>query len=120
VATSTVQLTRSLGGTVGVTVLGAYLTNRLAGLLGTSGAGGGDISALLTPQGLATLGVGDVAFLRGELGDAIRTLFWAGAAVMTLATILAMRIEEIPVVRRRSHGAAAPAVPSSEVAPLGK
>ena len=50
VATSTMQLCRSLGGSIGVALLGALLTSRLAGALPDSNV---DSSALINPAALS-------------------------------------------------------------------
>jgi len=98
IATSLVQLTRSLGGTVGVTLLGAYMTARLAHVIMSGGAGHSDIAALLRPESLASLTPAEIENLRSELSGAMRGLFAAGAATMTIAAILSFRLENLPEV----------------------
>jgi MFS family permease len=92
VATSLVQLTRSLGGTIGVAVLGAYLVAQLGPLLG--GAGNGEITALVRPEALAALSADQATYLRERLADAMRGLFTFGALAMGVATLLALRLED--------------------------
>lgn len=103
VATSTVQLARSLGGTLGVTVLGAYLAVRLADFLG-NGAGGREIVALLRPEALTQLSAAEVEYLRTELADAIRVLFGVGAVVMAAAAVIAARMPRIEIGESRGWG----------------
>jgi EmrB/QacA subfamily drug resistance transporter len=93
-ATSLVQLTRSLGGTIGVAILGAYLVAQLGPLLGNSGAGHAEITALVRPDALASLTAEHAAYLRVQLADAMRGLFAFGAIAMGAATLLALRLEE--------------------------
>jgi hypothetical protein len=93
-ATSLVQLTRSLGGTIGVAILGAYLVAQLGPLLGSSGAGHAEITALVRPDALASLTAEHAAYLRAQLADAMRGLFAFGAIAMGAATLLALRLEE--------------------------
>ncbi len=95
VATSLVQLTRSLGGTIGVAVFGAYLVARLGPLLGGA-TGQAEITALLRPDALDTLSADQANYLRVQLADAIRGLFIFGAVAMSIATVLTLRIEERP------------------------
>jgi predicted MFS family arabinose efflux permease len=119
VATSLVQLTRSLGGTIGVTLLGAYMTARLVDVFATGGATHTDVSALLRPDALSTLSSTQVATLRVQLADTMRGLFAAGAVAMTAAAILSFRLENLPQVPagrmsffRRRSAAAVPAASS--------
>jgi predicted MFS family arabinose efflux permease len=95
VATSLVQLTRSLGGTIGVAVLGAYLVSQLGPQVGGS-AGQSEIVALLRPEALASLSVDQAAYLREQLATAMRGLFAFGALAMGIATVLTLRLEDRP------------------------
>jgi EmrB/QacA subfamily drug resistance transporter len=92
VATSLVQLTRSLGGAIGVALLGAYLVAQLGPLLGGSGAGHAEITSLVRPDALEALSAAQAAYLRAQLGDAMRGLFTFGALAMGAATLLALRL----------------------------
>lgn len=96
VATSLVQLTRTLGGALGVAALGAYLASRLFDLLG-SGGGAREIAALLRPEALAAMSPVDVAFLRAQLADALRGLFVVGAVAMAVATAVVRRLDEAAI-----------------------
>jgi EmrB/QacA subfamily drug resistance transporter len=96
VATSLVQLTRSLGGTIGVAVLGAYLIAQLGPVLAGSAAGQGEITALIRPDALASLSAAQASYLREQLAAAMRGLFTFGALAMGVATLLALRLEDRP------------------------
>jgi hypothetical protein len=91
VATSTVQLTRSLGGTVGVAMLGGYLAMRVADMVGGGSLTAPEISRVLAAETLVVESAGTVA-LREELAAAIRILFVAGAIMMAVATGIALRL----------------------------
>jgi MFS family permease len=114
VATSLVQLARSLGGTLGVAVLGAYLATRLVGHTGGA-VSSNEVAALLRPEALGALNAVSVALLRTELADALRAIFAVGAVMMAIAALIAMRLEAIPVVQRR--GRRAPAESAATLSP---
>ncbi len=94
VATSLVQLTRSLGGTIGVAVFGAYLIARLGALIGSSGQA--EVTTLIRPDALAALSADQATYLRAQLADALRGLFIFGAITMSVATALTLRLEDRP------------------------
>ncbi|MPZ13294.1 MAG: DHA2 family efflux MFS transporter permease subunit [Chloroflexi bacterium] len=96
VATSLVQLIRSLGGTVGIAVLGSYMAIRLAAMLGDASQGQADITALLSTDALAAMSPADLALIRADLADTMRGLFTGGAVVMGIAAALAWRIGAPP------------------------
>jgi EmrB/QacA subfamily drug resistance transporter len=90
-ASSLVAFLRSLGGTVGVTVLGVVLSHRVTGLLGggaAAQAGLSDLAALPPDQAEA---------VRTAYGDAIGTVFGISAvgSLLTLAAVLLIR--EVPL-----------------------
>jgi len=103
VASSLVQLTRSLGGTLGVALLGAYMGARMADLIGGAVASPRDLVDVLRPEALAALSPGAVTLLRAELADTLRTMFAVGAVVMTTAAAFAFRLGHVEVVQRRSR-----------------
>jgi fucose permease len=86
VATSTMQLCRSLGGTVGVTLLGALLTSRLLDVLPEGGA---DASALLSATARAGLGPEQLAALQTSLADGLHVIFLVllGLSAIGLAVV---------------------------------
>jgi len=89
VATSTVQFSRSIGGTLGVSVLGVFLSSRLAGLLVQAGIDPATVSlnSLLDPVAGASATLEGP--LRSALGTAIANMFII-AFVAALAGLLAV------------------------------
>ncbi len=110
-ATSTLQFSRSIGGTLGVSVMGAVLTLRLAAGLTAAGLDPHAVSLdrLLDPLAEASsLGGIDVA-LRSALASAIQGVFVMGliAAALALAvTALAPagRIAQLAALRAQAEG----------------
>lgn len=94
VATSSTQLFRSLGGTLGVAVLGSMLHVGLTSRALAAGLDPAAVGALLTPSGAAG-GIGDAA-LQAALAGALGPVFWAnfGLAAATLAMVLAFARDE--------------------------
>jgi EmrB/QacA subfamily drug resistance transporter len=93
VATSTLQFTRSIGGTIGVSVMGVVLSIGLSQNLARAGQNGADVSldSLLEPAGGSGAAVADAA-LRTALGSAIGGVFliaFVAAALGLLATLWA-------------------------------
>lgn len=89
-ATSAVQFSRSIGGTIGVSVLGVTLTTRLAALLQRAGIDPGSVvlERLIEGAGADTAALD--ASVRGALGNAIAFLFVISftAALLGLITVL--------------------------------
>lgn len=89
-ATATVQFSRSIGGALGVSVMGAVLTNRLAALLVASGRDPSPeaLTSLLDASG-GGLAQADTV-LKTALGGAVQSVFVAGfvAAALALAVTL--------------------------------
>jgi EmrB/QacA subfamily drug resistance transporter len=117
-ATSTVQFSRSIGGTLGVSVMGAVLSAQLASGLLAAGIDPGSISlnALLDPIAGASNAALD-GTLRTVLAGAIQSVFWLafGASVLALAgTALAPggRIAQLAATRAQgdADGATPPVV----------
>jgi MFS family permease len=114
-ATSTVQFSRSIGGTLGVSVMGAVLSAQLASGLLAAGIDPASISlnALLDPIAGASNAALD-ATLRTVLADAIQSVFWLafGAAVLALAvTALAPAGRIAQLAARRAQDDADTAAP---------
>jgi hypothetical protein len=78
-ATATVQFSRSIGGTVGVSVMGVILAMRLAEGLGTAGidAEAVSVGALLDPIN-GSAAAASLVPLRGALASAVVAAFAAG------------------------------------------
>jgi MFS family permease len=88
-ASSLVSFLRSLGGTVGVTVLGVVLSNRVNTLLRLPAAGG--------TTDLSGLDAAAAATVRAAYGDAIGLVFLI-AAIGSLVTLVAVLfIKEVPL-----------------------
>jgi hypothetical protein len=109
-ATSTVQFSRSIGGTLGVSVMGAVLSASLASGLVAAGLdpAGVSLNALLDPVAGASNAALD-GTLRTVLAGAIQSVFWLafGASVLALiGTALAPggRIAQLAARRAQSEG----------------
>ena len=87
-ASALVAFLRSLGGTIGVTVLGIVLSHRVTGLLGGSTAGASD---------LATLDATAAAAVRAAYGDAIGRVFLIAAIGSVLTLVAVLFIKEVPL-----------------------
>jgi EmrB/QacA subfamily drug resistance transporter len=97
VATSSTQLFRSLGGTVGVALLGSILHIGLTSRAAAAGLDPSTVGSLLTPSGQDG-GVADLA-LRLALGGALTPVFWLNFALAagTLLMVLVFARDERPV-----------------------
>jgi EmrB/QacA subfamily drug resistance transporter len=114
-ATSTVQFSRSIGGTLGVSVMGAVLSAQLASGLLAAGIDPASISlsALLDPIAGASNAALD-GTLRTVLAGAIQSVFWLafGASVLALVgTALAPGGRIAQLAARRAQGDADGAAP---------
>jgi EmrB/QacA subfamily drug resistance transporter len=113
-ATSTITFFRTMGGAIGVSVLGAVLANRVSSLLadhfgpaatGDGGAKVPDLAALPAPV---------LAVIRDVYGTATSDLFLVAAPVAFLAVLAVVSIKEKPLStltgdERRAREAASPA-----------
>jgi len=102
IATSLNQFSRSIGGAMGVALLGAFMTAGLAANLRHAASIPGspltpqlaeslsaNPSALVSPQARATIGPRALDVLQESLGRSIRTVFAASAALSALALVFA-------------------------------
>lgn len=78
ITTSLNQFSRSIGGALGVAILGAMLA---AGLAQFSQ----DPNALVNPEARAHIAPAELAQLQGALEGTLRNIFWASAAVVAIA-----------------------------------
>ena len=114
-ATSLNQFSRSIGGAVGVAVMGAVLSAGLASHLqevGRAGAGpltperaaelASNPNALIEPQARAALPPRVLDELQGAMAAAIHKVFWVGTALAALALLVGFRLP------RGGDGLAAP------------
>jgi MFS family permease len=101
IATSLNQFSRSIGGAVGVAVMGAVLSAGLASeLMGVASRGNTTLTveraeelsanpnALIDPQARAALPANVLDALQGSLAGAIHKVFWVGTAFAGLALLV--------------------------------
>lgn len=85
ITTSLNQFSRSIGGAIGVALLGALLAAGLA-------AYSQDPNALVNPEARAALAPAELAALQGALTRTLRSIFWTCAGVIVVALVAALRI----------------------------
>jgi EmrB/QacA subfamily drug resistance transporter len=103
VATSSTQLFRSLGGTLGVALLGTIFHAGLTSRIAAAGIDASSVSSLLDPSGrAATLAVTE---LRSLLGDALHPVFGVNflLAASTLLLVLLFAHDEGIISRARER-----------------
>jgi EmrB/QacA subfamily drug resistance transporter len=101
IATSLNQFSRSIGGAVGVAIMGAVLSAGLAAQLGEVARSGNGVltleraadlaanpNALIDPQARAALPAGALDALRGAMASAIHNVFWVGTVLAALALLV--------------------------------
>ncbi|HYO98655.1 MAG TPA: MDR family MFS transporter [Pyrinomonadaceae bacterium] len=101
IATSLNQFSRSIGGAVGVAVMGAVLSAGLAARLGEVARAEGSVlsparaaelaanpNALIDPQAQADLPPGVLDVLRAAMAGAIHNVFWVGTVLAGLALVV--------------------------------
>ncbi len=117
VATSAIQFFRSVGGTVGVTVLGALLASSLDGQIRqqaggslsaiTGGARGlAEAQSLLDPAALARIPAPVLAILREALASSLHEVFAVSVAVLAVAFMATLFLKEVPLKRSFDRGPA--------------
>ncbi len=96
VVTASVQFTRTIGGTIGIALLGAVLNARLAGTLRAAGAA--DVNALLNPDGRGALPPDTLELIRRTLASGLHQIYLllavAGAIGLAVAFFLPSRPAE--------------------------
>lgn len=104
VATSAVLFCRSMGGSVGVTVMGAMLSADLLGRVGGLALPGSgqritlaDVTALLEPSVRATFDPTTLATLEAALGDSLHLVYLGIAVLAVLAVLAALRFPRVTV-----------------------
>jgi MFS family permease len=113
VATSTTQLSRSLGATVGTAVFGTIMTNgmrteipkhlppqALNGPQTQKLSGGGGVGAVLDPKTLGQLPEAVATGIREGLAAAMHPVFVAGLPIIAVAFIATLFIKELPLRTR--------------------
>jgi EmrB/QacA subfamily drug resistance transporter len=110
VATSTTQLSRSLGATVGTAVFGTIMTNgmrteipkylpqqALQGPQAAKLSDGGGVGAVLDPNTLGQLPDAVATGIREGLAAAMHPVFVAGLPIIAIALIATLFIKELPL-----------------------
>jgi EmrB/QacA subfamily drug resistance transporter len=105
VATATVTFFRTVGGSIGVALLGALFTTRLTHLLG------GAAPRSMTPEQIAHLPADQRAHVAAAFADAITGVFAYGVPLLVVAFLLALLLREVPL--RTQSGQALRAVPTA-------
>jgi EmrB/QacA subfamily drug resistance transporter len=116
-ATATATFVRSIGGSVGVSVLGAVYAHRLAGGLDERlGAANplGD-GAELSPEAVRTMPGGVIDALTHAITESVDAVFGWAAAVCVVGVVLALFIRHVPL---RGFEAPAPAAATPASAPV--
>jgi len=83
ITTSLNQFSRSIGGAIGVALLGALLAAGLAAFTQ-------DPNALVSPEARAHMAPAELAALQGALERTLRTIFWACSVVVGIALAVAI------------------------------
>lgn len=102
-ATSAMQFSRSIGGSLGVALFGALVNARLASLLAGAGAAlPANVSSqsLASPEAIAALPAAARAILQGALAEAITFVFGLAVPLALVGFALALRLRELPL---RTH-----------------
>ena len=115
VATSTTQLSRSIGAAIGLAILGTILTQGMASampkyvppsvLANLHASGAGSAEAVFDPAQLAHLPSAIEAGIRHGLADALHPVFIAGIPIIAISLVATFLIRELPL-RQTAHVAA--------------
>jgi len=114
VATSTTQLSRSIGAAVGLAILGTILSQGLASAfpkylpaaaIRKFQASGSTAGAVFDPTVLANLPPAIAAGIRHGLADAMHPVFLVGLPIIIVALVATLFIREVPL-RQTAHVAA--------------
>jgi hypothetical protein len=117
IATSLNQFSRSIGGAVGVAVMGVVLSAGLASNLNEIARRGdgaltperaaelaANPNALIEPQAQATLSAAALDALQGSLAAAIHKVFWVGTALAALALLVAFWLPRSSIRSDSTYG----------------
>jgi len=115
VATSTTQLSRSIGAAIGLAILGTILTQGMASampkylppsaLAKLRATGAGSAESVFDPSQLAHLPPAIEAGIRHGLADALHPVFIAGIPIIAISLVATFLIRELPL-RQTAHVAA--------------
>jgi EmrB/QacA subfamily drug resistance transporter len=97
ITTSLNQFSRSIGGAIGVAILGAVLAAGLSGFAD-------DPNALVNPEARSHIAPAQLAALQGALERTLRTIFWSAAAVVAVAIAVALRMPRGRIGAADVHG----------------
>jgi hypothetical protein len=124
VATSTTQLSRSIGAAVGLAILGTILTQGIQSAIGKylpaaavqklqQSGGGASATAVFDPSQLAHLPPAIAAGIRHGLADGLHPVFMAGLPIIAIAFVATLFIKEVPLRQTAHVTAGRPADPST-------
>jgi EmrB/QacA subfamily drug resistance transporter len=128
VASSQIQFWRNLGGTVGSSILGAVLANRLPGYLGTRIASlhlpaqalqhlpSGGANSILQPGALAQLPPAVANAIRLALSDTLHDIYFFAGLILIVALVSTVFLREVPLTGAPSRTGFADPVPEDEAA----
>lgn len=116
VATSTMQLSRSIGSAIGLAILGTILTQGMAAAMARylpaaalrqlrSSGSGATATAIFDPSQLAHLPPAIALGIRHALADALHPVFVAGLVIVIASFLATLFISELPL-RQTAHVAA--------------
>jgi hypothetical protein len=126
VASSQIQFWRNLGGTVGSSILGAVLANRLPGYLNTQIASlhlppqvlghlpSGGANSILQPGALAQLPPAVALAIRTALANTLHDIYLFAGLVLIAALISTVFLKEVPLTSAPSRTGLAEPVPDDE------
>jgi EmrB/QacA subfamily drug resistance transporter len=126
VASSQIQFWRNLGGTVGSSILGAVLANRLPGYLGTRIASlhlpaqalqhlpAGGANSILQPGALAQLPPAVANAIRMALADTLHDIYFFAGLVLIVALVSTVFLKEVPLTGAPSRTGLADLAPEDE------
>jgi EmrB/QacA subfamily drug resistance transporter len=126
VASSQIQFWRNLGGTVGSSILGAVLANRLPGYLATRIASlhlpaqalqhlpSGGANSILQPGALAQLPPAVANAIRLSLSDTLHDIYFFAGLVLIVALVSTVFLKEVPLTEAPSSTGFADPVPADE------
>lgn len=99
VSTAVVQFSRSAGATLGTAIFGAIITAGMAREIpeSASASGSSGVAALLDPEAFRGLSPSAAEGLSRGLADAMHPIFVAGIPIISVAFVLTLFIEEVPL-----------------------
>jgi hypothetical protein len=126
VASSQIQFWRNLGGTVGSSILGAVLANRLPGYLNTRVAAlhlppqvlshlpSGGANSILQPGALAQLPASVANAIRFALADTLHDIYLFAGLILIVALISTVFLKEVPLTSAPSRTGFGDPVPEDD------